>query len=43
VLSMAVGLVFGFVSTGFSIFAGFLVPGIICALFLGYFVIKSKN
>jgi MFS family permease len=42
VLSMGVGLVFGYVSTGFSIFAGFLVPGIICALFLVYFTLKVK-
>jgi hypothetical protein len=40
-LSMGVGLFFGYVSSVYSIFAAFLVPGVVCGLFLLFFVKKK--
>ena len=43
VLSMPAGLVFGFVSTRFSVFAGFLPLGVICAVWVFVFMVMHRK
>lgn len=42
-MSMGVGLLFGYISTQFSIFTGFAVPAVLCAGYLFFFAIASAS
>lgn len=42
-LSVLIGLAFGYVSSKYSIFSGFAVLCIICTVYLLFFVLKPKN
>jgi len=43
VVSVGIGLLFGYISTGYSIFAGFLTLGLICFAYLFVFMVFSKK
>lgn len=42
-ISIAVGLIFGYIGTKFSIFIGFGFLGVICLIYLLFFILKSRH